>query len=91
MRAAIRVRPGGRLDRAGGRAPQAGEAADALIVAVRAPAVDGKANRAVLRCLADALGCRASDLRIVSGATARTKIIEVPDACDQRWAELLDA
>ena len=91
MRAAIRVKPGGSRDRVGGRAAQAGDAPDALIVAVRAPAIDGRANRAALECLAEALDCRTSALSIVSGATAHTKVIEAPDACAERWNELLDA
>ena len=91
MRAAIRVKPGSSRDRVGGRAPQAGEAPDALVVAVRAPAVDGRANQAALSCLAKALGCRPSQLSIVSGATTRTKVVEAPDGCAERWNELLDA
>ena len=91
MRAAIRVKPGSSRDRVGGRAPQAGNAPDALIVAVRAPAIDGRANQAALSCLAEALGCRTGALGIVSGATARSKVIEAPDDCAERWDELLDA
>ena len=48
-----------------------------LIVRVTAPAVDVKANRAVVDALAKALGVRPSAVTIVSGISARTKIVEV--------------
>lgn len=51
----------------------------ALVVAVQVPAVDGRATAAALAALAKALGCRARDVTLVSGATSRTKVVEVPD------------
>jgi len=44
---------------------------------VAAPPVDGKANEAIVRFLAKLAGVAASDVRIVSGASATTKIVEV--------------
>lgn len=44
---------------------------------VAAPAVDGKANEAILRFLARLAGVSASSVRIVSGFTATTKIVEI--------------
>lgn len=61
---------------------------DALIVAVQAPAVDGRATDAALKALAQALGCRPAQVRLVSGATSRTKLVEMPDECSQRFREL---
>jgi uncharacterized protein (TIGR00251 family) len=46
---------------------------DALKVKVRAPAVSGRANEALLAVLAVALGVPAGTLSIVSGATSRAK------------------
>ena len=46
---------------------------DRLKVAVRAPAVDGRANEALLDLLADALGLPRRALHIRSGANARDK------------------
>jgi uncharacterized protein YggU (UPF0235/DUF167 family) len=63
---------------------------DTLVVAVQAPAVDGRATQAALKALAEALGCRLADVTLVSGATSRTKVIEVPDTAGIRVAELLD-
>ena len=49
----------------------------AVRLRVNAPPVDGKANAAALRFLAVVLGLRVGDLRIVSGARSRSKVIGV--------------
>jgi uncharacterized protein YggU (UPF0235/DUF167 family) len=46
-------------------------------VRVAAPPVDGAANLALLRVLADALDAPPSAFRIVSGASGRRKVVEV--------------
>lgn len=57
-----------------------GEGPDApLVVAVTARAVDGAATEAALRAVAEALGLRRSEVRLVSGATSREKLLELPD------------
>jgi len=63
---------------------------DALVLAVQAPAVDGRATAAALSALAKALGCRVSDVSLVTGATSRTKVVEIPDACATVFRQLLD-
>jgi uncharacterized protein (TIGR00251 family) len=86
MRFQVRVRPGASRTRVGGRY------GDALVVAVTAPAVDGRATEAVLRAVADAFAVRRRDVRLVSGATSRTKLVEVDSAGPEaagRLAELL--
>jgi uncharacterized protein len=55
----------------------AGFAGDALRIRVRGPAVEGKANASLARFLGEELGVRASAVRIVRGATARVKFIEI--------------
>ena len=44
---------------------------------VAAPPVDGKANEAIVRFLAKLAGLPVSAIRIVSGFTAATKIVEL--------------
>ncbi|MQA61994.1 MAG: DUF167 domain-containing protein [Actinophytocola sp.] len=78
MRFAIRVKPGVKRDAVGGT--WEGDLGAALIVAVAAPAVDGKANRAVCRVLAKALGVRARDVTIVRGERGRDKLVELEPA-----------
>ncbi len=82
MRFAVRVKPGARRDSVGGAHD------DALIVAVAAPAVEGKANDAVRKALAKAFGVRRQDVVIVAGERGRNKVVELPDAPD-RLQELL--
>lgn len=97
FRAAIRVRPAAKRDAVGGRAPSGptgdASAPDALEVRVRARPVDGAATAAAERLLAEALGVRPWQVRVVRGATSRDKLVEVADPppdLPRRWAELLD-
>lgn len=50
---------------------------DAIKLKLTAPPVDGAANEACLRYLADLLGVAVSRLRIVSGQTSKHKLIRV--------------
>lgn len=87
MRFAIRVTPGARRTHVGGRYGSADP--PVLIVRVAAPAVDGRANRAVAVALADALGIRNNAVRIVAGASSRAKLVEADGASSEALAELL--
>jgi len=66
-----------------------------LVVRVAARAVDGAATEAALAALADVLGLRRRDVRLVTGATSRTKVVDLdvdgPDAArvEARLARLL--
>ena len=87
FRFAVRVKPAAKRTLVGGRW------ADSLVVAVAAPAVEGKANEAVRVALASAFGVRRAAVTIVRGDRGRDKLVELdpapPDAAD-RLAELLD-
>ena len=94
FRAAIRVLPGARAERVGGSSPARHRGqAPALVVRVPARPVAGQATEAALRAVASALQVRPRQVRLVSGATSREKVVEVldpaPDIAD-RWAALLD-
>ncbi len=67
----IRVRPNASRNKVGGTAGDPPR----LVVAVQAPAVDGKANAAVIKELAAAFGLRARDFTIVHGELSRDKRI----------------
>ena len=47
-----------------------------------ARAVDGKATEAALRALATALGVRRGDVSLVTGASRRTKLVDVVTSAD---------
>jgi uncharacterized protein YggU (UPF0235/DUF167 family) len=64
--------------RAGARETEfAGKFGEAWKLHVAAPPVDGKANEAIVRFLAKLAGVPAAAVRIVSGFTAATKIVEI--------------
>lgn len=53
------------------------DAAGVLRVRVAAPPVDGEANRALLRTLASQVGVSPSAVRVVAGASGRTKRVRI--------------
>ena len=77
MRITLWVRPGAARTEVGG------ERAGALIVRVTAPAVDGRATEAALAAVAAAFGVRRRAVTLITGASSRTKIVDV-DGGDQR-------
>ena len=82
MRVSVRVKPGS------SRTGVGGDHDGSLVIRVSARAVDGQATEAALRALADALGVRRSALTLITGATSRTKHVEVISAAHTD-AELL--
>lgn len=67
----VRLSPRGRRDEV------VGLYGDALKIRVKAPPVDGRANRALCEFLADRFGVTASDVEILSGHASRRKRIRV--------------
>jgi uncharacterized protein YggU (UPF0235/DUF167 family) len=79
--AAGRLRFFVKLSPKAGRNAIDGWAADAagkpiLKARVAAPPADGAANAALVALIAEALKIRRSDVRVVSGASSRTKLVE---------------
>lgn len=74
MRITVRVRPGSARPGVGG------EYDGALVVRVSPRAVDGAATTAALAAIADAFGVSRRAVTLVTGATSRTKIIDVDGA-----------
>jgi uncharacterized protein (TIGR00251 family) len=84
----IRVRPNTSRNKVGGCVGEPPR----LVVAVQAPAVDGKANQAVIKELAAAFDLRSRDFTIVFGELGRDKRILVDGdevALQARLEELL--
>jgi hypothetical protein len=86
VRIHVRLTPRGGADRIEGVVD------GALRVRVSAAPVDGAANEALERLLARELGVPRTGVRIASGATARTKVIEIdgadPVEVARRWPGL---
>ena len=57
-----------------------------------APAIEGAANQALLRLLADELDIPKRDVRLIAGAASRTKLIVIegvePEVILERWPGL---
>jgi uncharacterized protein len=83
VRITIRVRPGSARPGVGG------EHAGALVVRVSARAVDGRATEAALAAVADAFGVRRSAVSLVSGASSRTKVVDIDSSDPRVLADLL--
>gem|GEM_PF-182949 len=91
LRITLRVKPGSKREGVQGR--WCGPLGEALVVAVRAPATEGKANKAVCAALAAVLGVRARDVTVVRGMRGRDKIVEIedpPEGTRQLVRSLLD-
>lgn len=59
----------------------------AWVIRLAAPPVEGKANAALIRFLADTLGLAPSEIDIVKGFSSKTKILDVPLSSDVRIQE----
>ena len=84
---AIRVRPNAARNKVGGTAGEPPR----LVVAVQAPAVDGKANAAVIRELAKVFDLKSRDFTIVHGELSRDKRLLISNATldhEVRYEEL---
>jgi uncharacterized protein len=86
VRFAVRLTPRAAVDQVDG-------VIDGVLRArVGAPAVEGAANNALIRLIAEELGVPRSDVRIVAGATSRQKLVVVDggdaEAIVARWPGL---
>lgn len=75
MQVSIRVKPGSKK----GPLVQPNLIDDTLVVYVREPAVDGKANRAVVALLAEYYNVPKTSVEIVHGHTSRTKAVRITE------------
>jgi len=75
-RLSIRVQPGARSDALIGWTTDS-RGGEVLKIRLRAPAVEGKANAALIEFLAHSLGLRRSQIAILRGDKSREKIVAV--------------
>ena len=73
MRVVVRVKPGS------SKGPLVESDEEGLVVFVREKAIDGAANEAVIKLLADHFDVPKSRVRVVRGHTARIKQVEIDD------------
>jgi len=84
VRIAVRVQPRASSNEL------AGLHGDAIKVRLTAPPVDGAANDSLQRFLADTFGVPVRAVTIVSGATSRTKIVEVAGITEDRVRQTVE-
>ncbi len=77
VRFAVRVQP------RASRSELAGVHGEALKVRLSAPPVDGAANEALVIFLADLFAVARRAVRIVAGATSRSKVVEIDGITDE--------
>ncbi len=80
----VKAKPGARADRV------AGLRGDSLLVEVRAAPERGKANEAISRVLAEALGLRASAVALKSGAVSPVKTFVLPSEAVEALRRLVE-
>ncbi|HSJ91129.1 MAG TPA: DUF167 domain-containing protein [Ilumatobacter sp.] len=80
----VRVQPGAR------RTAWTGWFGDLPKLAVAAPPVDGAANAAVIDAIAAFLGVRPRHVRLIGGATSRTKRFEIDGLDDGEIRAILE-
>lgn len=68
----------------------AGRHGDALKIRLAAPPVDGKANEALVRFVAETLKLPKSAVSLKSGHTSRRKVLEVQGATAEAVARLIE-
>jgi hypothetical protein len=87
MRIAVHATPGARRNHVGGCHD------GALRVSVTAPADKGRANKAIAKELAQALGLKPTQLELISGQTHRRKVFAVaraPSGLERRISDLMN-
>jgi uncharacterized protein (TIGR00251 family) len=84
-RITVRVHPRAKRSRLAGRL------GDAYKLDLAAPPVDGKANEACIRFFAGLARVPAARVRIVTGLTNRTKVIEIEGVSQESLESLLPA
>lgn len=85
MKLSLKVVPGA------SRSGIAGWLGESLKIRVTVPAESGKANRAVIKVLADALEIPRSDIDIVSGSANPRKMIEINGLSDAELKAKLES
>jgi uncharacterized protein (TIGR00251 family) len=81
----VRVQPRAKRDEV------TGERAGAIVIRLKAPPVDGKANAALIAFIAKAANVPRSHVEILKGAAAREKVVRVSGVAQQDLLRALGA
>ena len=72
MKIQVKAKPNSRTE-------EVSQEGDSFVVKVKEPPMEGKANQAVVKLLAEHFGVRQSQVRILSGFRSRNKVIEIAE------------
>ena len=72
MKIRVKVKPNSRIE-------EVSQEGDSFIVKVKEPPKEGKANRAVIKLLAEHFGVSQSQVKICSGFRSKNKVVEVAE------------
>jgi len=72
MKIQVKVKPNSKIE-------DLSQEGNILVVKVKEPPKEGKANQAVIKLLAEHFGVPRSQVRILSGSRSRDKVIEVEE------------
>lgn len=78
----VRVQPGAKKNEL------VGTHQNRLKLKIAAPAVDNKANKALVSYIAGLLGLRKSQVSLAAGATSRDKTLAIISSCTPDWANV---
>ena len=70
------------------RSAMAGRLGEAWKLDLTAPPVEGKANEECVRFLAELVGVPRARVRIVTGLTSRTKVVEIEGVTEEEFGRL---
>ena len=81
MKISVRAKPGAKVPRIEETTGLfTGKGNRQFVVAVKEPATEGKANRAIERALAEYFKVSPGEVRIIAGQTSRNKTVEIGGA-----------
>ena len=69
------------------RSAVTGRLGDAWKLDLTAPPIEGKANQECVRFLADLLGVPRACVRVVTGLTSRTKVVEIEGVTEEEFGK----
>lgn len=87
MKLALKVTPGAKKSEILGWEDDYPGVGRVLKLKIAAPPVEGKANKEIEAFLAKTLGLPKSAVRIARGASARIKLVELPDGVEMKWGD----
>lgn len=82
MKLAVKVTPGARRNELLGWEEQYPGVGRVLKLKIAAPPIEGRANKAIERYMAEILHLPVNSVRVIQGSSGRIKLLQLPDEVD---------